>query len=203
MIGIKALKNEFNGDPCIVMGTGPSIGAVLNRPKIDRFTTIGVNDISRYYMPTYLVVTDNFIDSNEYNVKINRIRATSATAVFDHQRRSWPNIAHTIYYDFEALHTHDPAAIFTRDHIPASQTTTEIAIGIAVYLGFQRIGVIGFDLFGHPCEKHADKINQDMAKLAVYAESNNQFIYNLSQDTLVDAFPTLLIDEYIDRYGGA
>lgn len=134
-------RNKHLGETMIVCGCGPSIA---NIPRKIDVPTIGVNDIWAYHEARYVLM----IDSMECFKadRVARIEAGKPEHYFlaSHAEMSWrkkhkPRMPHTIFDD----------GIMPGNNI----TTPSLAIGLAMFMGAKRVGVIGVDLTDHPTLK--------------------------------------------------
>ena len=130
-------RNKHLGESMIVCGCGRSINAIPR--KID-IPTIGVNDIWAYHEAKYVLMIDSYKCFNQ--TRIARIMAGKPEHYFmaSHAQMSWES----------EKKKRTPYTIFDDGLTPGSNITTpSLAVGLAIFMGAKRIGVIGVDLNEH------------------------------------------------------
>lgn len=60
----RSWTNIFRGEPCFVIGNGPSVNDIPNWQRLDRYLTIGINRIFKRYVPTVLLWQDTTMWQN-------------------------------------------------------------------------------------------------------------------------------------------
>lgn len=194
-----SLRNSFLGRKCLICGCGPSITDYYISP-LDVFT-IGVNRIVQYFIPNYLIISDRMHSQpGKYDEIVFDILSGGYNLAFSYQPGTEFKKCDTVHYDITPITTGFEKA-FNYHKLPGIVTTTEIAISLALYLGFANIGLIGFDLTGHGNELGAPIINHDLCYHREYAEDNNQSIYMLSDKSLVTTFEYIHFDQFMDIEG--
>lgn len=198
------VKDFYAGETCVVCGLGKSLDDFM--PYCKHFKTIGVNNIAEnYFHPTILIVIDNFLAGLQkyWEHKIKSIFETNSLFVFDHQMgRDFPYCHYHVKFDFLPISHYGLDKIFKMEKLGASVTITEIALTLALWLGFQRIGVIGFDLIDHPAVEHAIPINEDISRIYDWGIEHDRQMWNLSTKSLIFPLPYLSIDMFNQSFLG-
>ena len=195
---LEDFKNKYEYQSCVIAATGPSI--VSLNPRLRSGITIGVNKIARYFNPTYLVVIDRFrrgIDhpGREEELGCNLVWDTVVECVFTR----WDNgyTSPTVMIECSPINTIGPETIFRKGRIPTFNTATFAAIGLAMYMGFQNIGVIGFDVRGHGIERTIDQLEAALLRLTDYAKKQGQNVWNLSDQSMLTSLEKCSQDDFI------
>ena len=131
-------RNRHLGESMIVCGCGPSIQKIPR--KID-IPTIGVNDIWGHHEVDYVLMIDSFKCFTQNRVA--RIMHGKPKHYFmaSHAQMSWNT----------EKKKREPYTIFDDGLMPGTNVTTpSLAVGLAMFMGAKRIGVIGVDLDKHP-----------------------------------------------------
>jgi len=191
------IRDTFNGSKCLICATGPSIEKIdIN--KIDCLT-IGINDIGKLFYPDFLVVSDvlPISEDGRHFHKVKRMLDTGSRLAFTYSKENVFNKSDMIYYSISPIKTVELEKSFDHHILPASVTTTEIGISLAIYLGFSYIGIIGFDMIGHDNETQVDYINEDLDKLNDYAIDHGNQIFNLSKSSLIVSFDYMKFNDFL------
>ena len=164
------------------------------------FITIGVNDVSDLFTPTYLVVTDSPGRFGERRaLRVNKSEAKyffTCTKGWRHPR--------TVFFELGkkgGKHIDHPNCI---DHFVNSPY---VAVGLAYKLGAKHIGMIGVDFtdghFYNPKDgphpvmqmKYLKKVNTAYQALATELNRREVNIYNLSSVSRVE-LPKMTIEQF-------
>jgi hypothetical protein len=191
---LRSVRGKHQGKACLVVGTGPSAWEV---PIPAQGYSIGVNGVGAFFLPMYLLVSDYLDTTGQHGERAQAICSTPCECAFTPTQQQFDQ-AETVRYSMLPLHRMDPSTILAHDALWSSMTSTETAIGLAVYMGFTSIGVIGWDLKDHPCEEHLDRINRDMAVVALYGEQAGIKLWNVSPQSLITAFPYLDFFQFLE-----
>ena len=190
-------QGRHQGEDCLVLGLGPSIRQIEDPRMLDRYWTIGVNDIARIHHPDYLVLGNPpqmFGDGRWLFVK----HCHSNRIFVAHSAYTWNGVAKDFGNDDRLVkmpvRSGDPD--FRNPHIiPCHMVSPYMAAGLAVHMGFKRIGVLGVDMRGshfwkdkresHSLEHQADHIGRWFVRLAKAAKQAGSSIVNCSEDSIL------------------
>jgi hypothetical protein len=200
---ISEFKNLHRNKSCLICGTGPSLSD-LNKTILftlgkQKVFLIGVNDIAKYLVPDYHVLVDNIgLKCKKENIdKHIRILQTNAKYMFSYYDLEFVNtkrIAY-IYNGFNSIddikHLHEKNRMFAR------KNSIIVAISLAIFMGFKKIGIIGFDLRRHPHYTQKTAISDACKIIDNYCFDNEINIYNLSEQSLVTGFQYLSLSDFI------
>lgn len=171
----------------IVVGLGASAKDAAS--ILERFTTIGVNDVGTFLSPTYLVVLDKKQRFTSYRQEV--IENTLTTKAFMCHPDDW-TMQCSVTKLLTKKFTHAPLDGWNLDTgpIPHFMTSPFVGIGLAYRLGAKRIGVIGMDLKrDHHLSKYAGQINQQLRNLKILLDKKGVGLYNLSGVANLPALP--------------
>lgn len=147
-------RNKHLGETMIVCGCGPSI-ANIDR-KID-IPTIGVNDIWGHHEVDYVLMIDSYKCFNQSRVA--RIMNGTPKHYFlaTHCHMSWRSEKKEL----------KPFTIIDEGLMPGTNVTSpSLAVGLAMFMGAKRIGVIGVDLTDHPTlKKNVARVQKGFSEL--------------------------------------
>ena len=204
-LSLQAFKGKHKDRACLVCGTGPSLSIL--KTEDNPFAIIGVNAISRYVKPKYLVISDRIGWQNKLNYSEEIQRNIDAIisenkAEYTFSKWSYPNSpSEWVKTEFYGIDCISAAEIIRTGKIFSSYTSTISAIGLACWMGFRFIGLLGFDLAGHPVMQHrVREINSSCQRIMDYAKETGRDILNLSADSLVEPFPKVTFKEFKDWY---
>lgn len=208
---LSMFKNLHKGDHCFVCGLGTSLN-LLDESNLDvyRYWTISMNDICRKFHPTYHVMVDSHTpekisrrrDKNDFMVRYEYIQKTKAMYYFmpiSHSYDFPPDRTVRIRYRsisrVENIKFGDIPYLFYR-------TTMTVAIHLALYMGFSKLGILGLDFtpdyFYAKTGAHEiiqknkgdiiGQLNKVFSELNNMAICNNQEIINLNPNSLIKSF---------------
>lgn len=204
---IQDFKNKHYNQVCVVCGLGSSLRDINPRiPK--KYITFGVNELHEVFTPNYLVVSESidvnkYPDNPEYTEKLQSILDTTAGHVFTQHPEDKYTTSIIIHTEMESVFKgRRISEILLDDKIPAYRKCPTAAIGLAFYMGFKRIGVIGVDMQGprvindlveslNCSDARLTLFNDQMSRFNEYAHNNGIEIYNLSDKSAVTAFPQI------------
>jgi hypothetical protein len=180
-------KDQHKGETILVLGGGPSVDD-FNVCDLQRYTTIGVNQISRRMDPTYVTLIDTCKAMGEGIPFCMRSLEKSIVVTAEANLRGWSNLLPANLrhkqdinvikrfepnMDWEAweLSDYEDAERDWGDtlwDLPYFGNSAGIACWLAAYMGAARIGLIGIDLgpdYFFPSVKpfavHPDKESQE------------------------------------------
>ena len=176
----------------IVVGLGKS--AEVKAELLKQFITIGVNDVSKFFDPDYLVVLDKALRFTP--IRKGFIENTNARVAYVCHPKDWE------FKNSEMRINKLETEKFTRSSItewvekidagpiPHYLTSPFAAIGLAYQLGAKRIGVIGMDLLPtHHMGRHAGAINRELAKYRRVLEQKGVSLFNCSNIARLPGLP--------------
>lgn len=185
-------RDIHKGEQIIVCGIGPSLGALTN--IADRGVTIGVNDIGRYFDPTYLVI-------------INRKDSFGAER-WEYIEHSWSKNIFTCLHDLDdqsdivhfKLSKKTGVDLSADDSLPYTGNSPYVALCLAAFMGASRIGLIGVDFTGHHLANTETKMRRiDAEYTALYdaLRLRGIVVVNLSAASRLTAFPKISIEGFL------
>lgn len=211
MYELKRFKDIHNEDKCLILSLGPSL-LTVNLASINCYT-IGVNDIEKLYLPNYLVVTEketikkNFPKDSPEDKKNKIILASKADYIFS--VHELPFQSERIVRIPERRFKENLNKIYNENGLFRLRKSSTTALSLALYMGFSQIGIIGFDLRGDRAmfnetnnvsmkPEWFSEMNQFMKKVYEWGLSRNQEIYNLSEISLINAFPKMNYQDFMN-----
>lgn len=196
-------KNKYQGQACLVSGLGPTIEQVTKSHR-KNMKTIGVNFCQKWFVPDYLFISERldingtYEGSGKENAEII-IKTNKAPITFS--RYLYPSKSDHVHYNFSSKGGGIAKAIES-NKVDCHYTATTGAIYMALYMGFTRIGIIGFDIIGHTeCETWFDEIDKTCKAYQAYAYEKGIEIVNLSEVSPLTAFQKYTLEEYCKYYG--
>ena len=191
--------NRHPGSKIVVCGCGMSL--LQFKDHHSDFITIGVNDVSKLFNPTYLVVTDSpmrFIEKRRAEVN-----ASNASYFFT-CASGWrhENIVH-----FELGKKGSAKSLDSPNMIDHFVNSPYVAAGLAYKLGAKKIGLVGVDFTDghfynpkdgpHPVVKvnYLKRVNSAYQELAAELKKRGVELYNLSSISRVE-LPKMSIEEF-------
>lgn len=229
---IQALKNRHAGERCFIVCTGPSL-TMEDLAKLKNDYTIGVNSITKAYeftdwRPTYYALVDAYaygeiLKKNEvYGGRFSQrdaffhYRVTPMTKqenmhkvlihYGNHRKKSIANGRMKI--------TYDPSVC-----IYDCFTVTNMAINLAIYMGFKKIYIIGADatyklekthfiegeweLIHKKAQKGLDiAVKRSMIgylRMKEFARKRKVEVYNATRGGMLEIFPRANLDELFEE----
>lgn len=225
---IRRLQNSVTLKRCFIVCTGPS----LNMNDIDRLyneDTFGLNSIFRFFTdsdwrPTYYVMVDEYAFNSwnkEYNLDIDdycKKYAFLNDNVKNYTSNRWKKVIYLLIhfgnhrnkrFKNGQLKVNSDISICLYDCF----TVTNMAIQLAIYMGYKEIYLIGADADYSSSNKHMVGINTDekitdeewnkivdksiygYQKIKKFANQNNVQIYNATRGGKLEVFPRVNFDE--------
>ena len=200
---LSTFKDKHQGETCLVCGLGPSLTDYMkNRKRKPSGITIGVNDINMLFVPTYQCISEPLTGAHcvGHEDKINQMLSTNCPNVFSVHDLKFKRAKPVFLPLVGVVDEPDIEKIFAADKIPAVMKITTVAIGLALYMGFAVINVIGLDMYGDRAVNNDSNaiilgpsrmiiMNAGLSLFREYGERHGQMIYNLSKNSLITAFP--------------
>lgn len=195
-------KNIHCNDKIIVCGLGDSLVNSNYNSWKDKVITIGNNDIVQYFTPKYHLTCDtiDFSCDQRYIDKHLRILDSQAAYIFAHSPQQFKYQDKMILYDYEGFSCIDALNnIERRNVLFTCQTSITISLSLSMFMGSRMIGILGFDLYGHPLYKNRQYINDHMQIVNDYAIQKKIQIYNLSDNSCITAFEYMELNKYLRK----
>lgn len=209
------LKNFIQAHPnekFLILGNGKSI---LNLPKKIDLITIGVNDIERHMIPTYLVLTDN---PNRFGVvnskRRNQVQSTKSkfVFVFDKWWTFKSDDGKNLDYKRIVMKLGKKGKLDnldSKDTVDYSITSPYVAAILAYKMGAKEIGIIGVDFTDghfyrpedgvHPIVKSSrlEEVECHFKALTEELERRGIKVWNLSEESILKPIPKKSLSEFL------
>ena len=155
---MKQFRNRHQGKSMLVCGLGPSLLDVPRNPPI---ASIGVNDCWARVETDYLLVVGT--PEDHFTPERRRVISDSKPKAWfldQEAKEAWKAYWGTNGYENVFVpHFSIPEEKPRKGKIySVPETSPATAIGIALFMGATRIGLVGVDLYDHP--NHKDKIEE-------------------------------------------
>jgi len=183
---MKRLRNLYKGKDIIVCGCGPSIAEL---PESLPIPTIGVNDVWAYHQTRYIMLQDSPQAFEKKRVQRILDSKPEAWLLSKICARTWD----------KAKMPRKPQYIYDPIRVPGAQITTpSLAVGVAMFMGAKRVGVIGVDLTDHHnLSKRIPQVQRGFKELLACAWCFGVEIWNLSQQSQLDIVPTMTLKKFM------
>lgn len=204
---LKDYKNLHNGEACIVCGLGMSLYRLPKKWE-KKYPIIGVNDINKNLVPNYQILSEPLTNErDEFKEKIKCIKETRCKTIFSAHPIDFKYSEPIIVEMIDLRNNDNIQEILDNNQLFAIRKITTVAISLAIYMGFKWIGVIGFDMKGERAvypdtnslisNKTALLLMNNYLRIVnKYCNDNGIKIYNLSNDSEIDAFPFAKFDDF-------
>lgn len=189
-------RNIHKGSHILVCGLGSSLNQLENP---EDYITIGVNDIGRKFDPDYLLVLDAI--SNFKEDRKEHIISSRAKYVFSHVNIELKNSKLIIF----KLGKRGGTSFKDDNSLDYTCNTPYVSINLAIYMGANKIGVIGVDFTdnhfykktgAHLLSRRLDTINKEFEILNIAARKHGVEIVNLSTESRITCFKKVSIKEF-------
>lgn len=197
-------RDFHRGADVIVCGCGTSL-ALLEHPE--RFLTIGVNDVGRFFTPDYLVVVN---ERRQFQGERYRyVESTQAKVVFTQLEKL--ELPQTRVVRFR-LGRRGGNELSDADTLHYSNNSPYVAVNLARYIGAKRIGIIGVDFsddhfFGatgrHPLTSQLPQIEREYAALAEACRADRVELVNLSPTSRLESLPRASLSDWAGEQQGS
>lgn len=221
------LKNKFSGDTCYILGNGPSIKQLdinlIRNKKVFVVNGFYKSPLYEQLAPTVHCIYDKFIFEESREDIDPIISENKHNTIFILNRRAIGKLSNpqNCYYVYSTLlpTKHCKSYELTKN----ANTWLNIipfAIMCAIYMGFKKIILLGcdFSLFASRKQSHfydqsasidrKESLFQDLQGnaivctqhdyLRVYAEKNGITIVNATPGSLLDVYPQVNLQDYLD-----
>jgi hypothetical protein len=176
----------------IVVGLGKS--AVARADALREYVTVGVNDVSRFLIPTYHILLDNWRRFPQERLVYIEL-CPAKIAFICHE--SWiPRLTGAGSVRKIRLKRFDKTVSVDIPEVLHFRTSPFAAIHLAYLLGAKRIGVIGMDLLkDHHMNRHGADINKNLSLLRKKLEAVGAELYNCSPIAALPSLPFKPLEE--------
>lgn len=195
---LKDFMKIHDGEKIIVCGCGTSLEKIKHCHQ--DFITIGVNDVSAMFDPTYLLVTDH--PGRFYGSRKDLVQNSKAKHLFTCVK-GWrhPSLVH-----FE-LGSKELRNLDSKSKIDHFLNSPYVAVGLAYKMGAKNIGLIGVDFTNghfyntkdgsHPLIKanYLRRLNSAYQMMVAELSKRGSFLYNLSETSLIE-IPRLSLQKF-------
>ena len=230
MVKIRKYKNSHLGERCFITCTGPSL-TISDLELLKNENTIGVNSITEAYhhttwRPTFYVLVDIFAFKkylSESEVMTGKL--CKDTAFLHYRARPkmlWGNeVFCPISYENHQKKWMDHKKIKVSSDLSVCAydcfTVTNMAIQIAMYMGFKEIYLIGADCNYTTSKIHFIEMPDDQKKISEgwlpnatelsidgyreikkYADKHGFRIYNATRGGMLEVFPRVNLDDLVE-----
>ena len=185
----KQFRDLHRGETILVCGCGASLNLL---DHLERFVTIGVNDVGRRFTPDYLVVVN---ERRQFDpARFAHVERSEARAVFTQLDLG---LAHPRVVRFR-LGRRGGTDRPEDGTLHFSNNSPFVAVGLARHLGASRIGLIGVDFtddhfFGatgrHPLAAQLARIDREYGGLAAACRAEGVELVNLSPFSRLASLP--------------
>jgi ADP-heptose:LPS heptosyltransferase len=185
---LEGFRNFHQGESIVVCGCGKSLA---NFADYQQYITIGVNDVGRFFQPTYLVVLNN---RNQFSGdRFNYVARSNAKALFT-QLDLGINHPHIVRFN---LGQQNGVGFDTPNVLPYTRNSPYVAMCLAALMGAKGIGLIGVDFtddhfFGqtgkHLLASQLAAIDQQYQRLEQTLRARGVSVVNLSGESRLTAF---------------
>ncbi len=195
---LASFEGAHHNDKVVVCGCGNSLNEFTDP---GRFTTIGVNDVGRLFQPTYLVVAN--WKHQFRGDRFHYVETSQAQYLFTHLSQEFPHPAVVRF-----RHGTCAGVEFSNPNVlHYSDTSTYMALCLAIHMGARLIGVIGIDytenhFFGktgvhpHVAYSKLSTIDEQFRNLRAAINQRGVKVFNLSQTSRLTAFPKISLEEF-------
>lgn len=196
-LNFSQFQSRHAGEAILVCGCGHSLLQLRSEPEI---TTIGVNDVGRYFDPTYLVVANRAGDFKRD--RFVHVRESRANAVFS--PFALP-LANAPLVKFE-LTKRSGTDCTNPKGLPFTRNSPYIALCLAAFLGAKRIGLLGVDFTAnhffaasgtHPLAGEFSKIDSEYSSLGNVLNAQGVEVVNLSEESRLTALPKATLEGFL------
>lgn len=179
----KDFKDIHLGEKVIVSGCGVSAAELKNPEK---YYTIGVNDLSRLYNPSYLVVLNDRPSFKGDRWKY--ITETKSPYIFTHIKTLAVNPESKVLIQLGRYGGYD----IRKEQIDYVGNSPYVACIIAAWMGFKKIGLLGVDFSKnhffaetgeHSLNKRINQINKEYENLKNSMKLHGIELVNLSKES--------------------
>jgi len=200
---LEDFRDKHTGELCLCCGLGESLKPYVKPiKKEENLITFGVSDINLLFTPTYQCFSEPFKPGtyDGFEDKVDDIYKTRCKNVFSVHPLPFNHTKPIKFPLVDMREEPNIQVLFDAGKIPAVLKSLTSAIGLAIYMGFKYIYVIGFDMYGgrvvhpesnalHCVAKSLPIMNQYLTMMYLQAKDRGQYIYNLNPESLITAFP--------------
>ena len=197
-MNLASFRNRHLGESILVCGCGDSL--LQLQPPVS-VITIGVNDVGRYFDPTYLVVVNS--QRQFARDRFEYIRNSRAQAIFT----QFDNLAVPEERRVRVrLGQYGGTDLSRDDTLHYTQNSPYVAVCLAMHMGARRIGLLGVDfgtgsVYGgpaaHPLAARVERINAEYARLADACKAAGIELVNLSPKSKLTTLPFIPLETFL------
>ena len=182
-------KDLHKGKSAIIFGLGPSTDKILvNVP--DDVIKIGVNDIKAKGTVDYFVCVDKPTAFNAERLS----NITSNIFPMFTQLNEWQAYRkNNVYFNLGMVGGKDIERMMAMDKLNYSRTSPFVACCLAIYMGCDKIGLVGVDLTDHHLSNQVKEIDEHFRQLNSYHK-----IYNLSEESALTSLEKVSLDDFLN-----
>jgi hypothetical protein len=194
----KEFKNKHQGQKILVVGCGTSASTLTNQQD---YITIGVNDLSRLFVPNYLVVLN---DKSSFEAdRWKWIESSTCPHIFTHIKALAINEEQKRVLQLGRYAAKNVELY--KDSVDYTSNSTFVACVIAAYMGASKIGLLGVDFTlnhffaesgEHTLAKKINVINQEYEMFKNVFCHEGREIVNLSEISRITSLPKQTIAEF-------
>lgn len=178
------LRGWFAGHDCIVIAPGPSAQRYVDVDLSENYWTIGCNRATAAHQTTMAVCFEPFRDKDCW-AAIGRSPAVMAFSHISKNPRSHPP-GQQPHPRIVQVPGRNVAKWFGEKGELALSMSPFFAAGVAGYLGFQTVGLIGVDLTRQRFGKDVRRFCEPWARLDEMLQRHGSRIVNLVEDSRLD-----------------
>ena len=180
-------KDLHKGKTAIIFGLGPSTDKIIvNLP--DDVIKIGVNDIKSKGTVDYFVCVDKPTAFNKERL----LNITSNIFPMFTQLDEWQAYRkNNVYFNLGLVGGENIDKMLSMGKLNYSRTSPFVACCLAIYMGCDKIGLVGVDLNDHHLHNRVKEIDEHFRQLNDYHK-----IYNLSEESALESLEKISIDEF-------
>jgi len=192
----KEFKNKHAGEKIMVVGCGVSTETLTNPQD---YTIIGVNDLSRLFVPNYLVVLN---DKTSFPAERWKwIGETTCPHIFTHIKGLAVTEEQRVVVQLGRYGGHD----LEKEAVDYTSNSTYVACIIAAYMGASKIGLLGVDFTPnhffqksgeHSLARKVNTINQEYGVLRDTLNKKGIEFVNLSEISRINSIPKQTLTEF-------
>ena len=194
-------KNRHTGEKCIIFGLGPSLNLIDN-VNLDGIVTIGVNNVQQKCNTDYLVVIDPIKAFPDYK----KSAVIENTGVLFTNFDEWFKLRKDKVNERIMLGDAGGKNLMkniSNNILNRSCTSPFVATALAIYMGFEHIGIIGVDITApdhfnvkdgrHILANRLLKIDQHFGELNSYHK-----LYNMSPESGLKSLEKLPLTSFLE-----
>jgi len=163
---LENFKNLYKNTPILIMGCGVSLNN-YNQDIYDKCITIGVNRVK--YTPQYLLIQDNIImdkEHGDYNPPERMLNSQAEYIFLMHYKENYLKYSedqrHKLIDISNNVLSWEDTIKYDDNYLYRSYISFILAMFIAIYMGSNKIGLIGIDQHGLNCDNGRTDARDDV-----------------------------------------